>query len=60
MNRGVPPTPRKARTGLLTPPGSTRCAAANSRSDAVVDRAEARTSVIAASSASQAAASLAW
>src|SRR2546422_4270578 len=31
--KGRPPTPRKARTGLLTPPGMTRCAAANSASD---------------------------
>src|SRR5207253_4758674 len=30
MNRGVPPTPLNARTGLLTPPGMTRCAAASS------------------------------
>src|SRR5436309_2955163 len=30
MKRGVPPTPRKARTGLFTPPGITCWAAANS------------------------------
>src|SRR5690349_10797803 len=33
MNRGVPPTPRKARTGEFTPPGVTCCARANSASD---------------------------
>src|SRR3990170_3655268 len=31
--KGEPPTPRKARTGLLTPPGITRCALSNSLSD---------------------------
>ena len=31
MNRGVPPTPRKARTGEFTPPGMTSCARANKR-----------------------------
>ncbi|GHF66936.1 hypothetical protein GCM10017782_00580 [Deinococcus ficus] len=36
MNRGVPPTLRKARTGLFTPPGVTAFARANSRSDCVV------------------------
>ncbi len=30
--RGVPPTARNARTGELTPPGITRCAAANNSS----------------------------
>src|SRR5262249_17206875 len=29
MNKGVPPTPRKARTGLLTPPGITPLARSN-------------------------------
>src|SRR6266545_8257870 len=28
--KGAPPTPRKARTGLLTPPGITRCACSKS------------------------------
>jgi hypothetical protein len=28
MNRGVPPTARKARTGLFTPPGVIACARA--------------------------------
>jgi hypothetical protein len=36
MKSGCPPTDRKARTGLLTPPGITRCAAANSFLDVVV------------------------
>src|SRR6266849_10337862 len=31
--KGVPPTPRKARTGLLTPPGSTRWARPKSDSE---------------------------
>ncbi|GLZ06410.1 hypothetical protein Acsp03_38760 [Actinomadura sp. NBRC 104412] len=31
MNGGVPPTARKARTGELTPPGTTRVALSNSR-----------------------------
>ena len=30
MNRGVPPTALKARTGEFTPPGMTRCARSNS------------------------------
>src|SRR3712207_6672170 len=33
MNRGVPPTARKARTGELTPPGMTFCARANSSAE---------------------------
>jgi uncharacterized OsmC-like protein len=33
MNRGVPPTARKARTGEFTPPGMTRCARSNSSAD---------------------------
>src|SRR5438093_13716685 len=33
MNSGVAPTDLNARTGLSTPPGSSRDAAANSRSD---------------------------
>ena len=33
MNRGVPPTPRKARTGELTPPGVTFWARAKSCSE---------------------------
>src|SRR5690606_22262715 len=33
MNRGVPPTAPKARTGELTPPGTTRRARANRSSD---------------------------
>ena len=33
MKRGVPPTPRKARTGECTPPGETRRARANSSSE---------------------------
>jgi hypothetical protein len=33
MNRGVPPTPRNARTGLLTPPGITFLARPNSAVD---------------------------
>src|SRR4051794_27949606 len=33
MNRGVPPTARKARTGELTPPGVTRPARSNSCAD---------------------------
>src|SRR3982750_3419296 len=33
MNRGVPPTPRNARTGELTPPGINSIAFANSVSD---------------------------
>src|SRR5688572_1258519 len=33
MNRGVPPTPRKARTGELTPPGISSIAFENSSSD---------------------------
>jgi hypothetical protein len=36
MKRGVPPTERKARTGLLTPPGITVRARAKSASDCVV------------------------
>src|SRR3954468_7253518 len=36
MKRGVPPTPRKARTGELTPPGIARCASAKSCSERVV------------------------
>src|SRR5690349_13120791 len=36
MKSGCPPTDRNARTGLLTPPGMTRCAAAKSLLDAVV------------------------
>src|SRR5688500_1895618 len=35
MNRGVPPTALKARTGELTPPGSTLTARANSFRDFV-------------------------
>src|SRR5712691_2089493 len=31
--KGLPPTPRKARTGLLTPPGITRWALAKSASE---------------------------
>src|SRR4051794_38915274 len=34
MNRGVPPTARKARTGELTPPGVTALARSNSATDA--------------------------
>src|SRR6185437_12202191 len=33
MNSGVPPTPRKARTGELTPPGSSSSARSKSRED---------------------------
>src|SRR3954471_18517226 len=33
MNRGVPPTARKARTGEFTPPGVTRPARSNSCAD---------------------------
>src|SRR6476619_5751902 len=33
MNRGVPPTPRNARTGELTPPGISSTAFENSSSD---------------------------
>ena len=33
MNRGVPPTARKARTGEFTPPGMTRWARSNSSAD---------------------------
>src|ERR1019366_8204738 len=33
MNGGVPPTPRKARTGELTPPGISFCARAKRLSD---------------------------
>ena len=33
MNRGVPPTARKARTGLLTPPGVTAAARVSSAWD---------------------------
>src|SRR6185437_2914901 len=33
MNRGVPPTEWKARTGEFTPPGVTRCARANSSAE---------------------------
>ena len=29
MKRGIPPTDRKARTGLLTPPGMSFCASVN-------------------------------
>src|ERR1700676_2385963 len=36
MNRGVPPTDVKARTGEFTPPGITAHASANSRADAAV------------------------
>src|ERR1700686_835045 len=36
MNRGVPPTDLKARTGEFTPPGITAHASANSRADAAV------------------------
>ncbi|GAA0517061.1 hypothetical protein GCM10008937_25710 [Deinococcus depolymerans] len=36
MKRGVPPTLRKARTGLFTPPGVTARARANSASDCAV------------------------
>src|SRR5262249_33542158 len=33
MNRGVPPTPRNARTGEFTPPGIRFCAVENNCSD---------------------------
>src|SRR6185503_11075074 len=33
MNKGVPPTPRKARTGELTPPGINSWARAKRRAD---------------------------
>jgi hypothetical protein len=33
MKRGAPPTALNARTGLLTPPGMTPCARANSFAD---------------------------
>src|SRR6185369_3706853 len=36
MKRGVPPTPRNARTGEFTPPGINSCALMNSFSDFVV------------------------
>src|SRR5262249_48169732 len=36
MNRGCPPTDRKARTGLLTPPGMSVWASANNRAERVV------------------------
>ena len=36
MNSGVAPTDLNARTGLSTPPGSSVCARAKSRSDRVV------------------------
>src|SRR5689334_6784327 len=36
MKRGVPPTLRKARTGLLTPPGMTSWAAAKSSAERAV------------------------
>src|SRR5579872_1286437 len=36
MNRGIPPTAPKARTGLLTPPGSRVTARSNNRSDVTV------------------------
>src|SRR3990170_7712898 len=37
--KGLPPTPRKARTGLLTPPGITRCALSKSASEPCADMA---------------------
>jgi hypothetical protein len=33
MNLGVPPTARKARTGLFTPPGVIRCPRAKRSAD---------------------------
>src|SRR5512134_2176031 len=36
MNSGAPPTARKARTGLLTPPGITRAAASVRRLDSLM------------------------
>ena len=36
MNRGCPPTDRKARTGLLTPPGMSCCASSKSLIDRVI------------------------
>ena len=36
INRGWPPTERKARTGLFTPPGINVCASANSLAERVV------------------------
>src|SRR6266850_5395777 len=36
--KGAPPTPRKARTGLLTPPGIRRCAAAKRASESGTGR----------------------
>jgi hypothetical protein len=33
MNRGIPPTPRNARTGEFTPPGITAWARANQAAD---------------------------
>src|ERR1043165_5106870 len=38
MKRGVPPTPRNARTGEFTPPGISSIAFANSSSDRIVVR----------------------
>ena len=38
MNRGVPPTALKARTGEFTPPGVTRWARSNQSADAEVER----------------------
>src|SRR5687767_3520978 len=39
MNRGVPPTPRNARTGELTPPGMTSFARSKNESDCLPMRA---------------------
>src|SRR6185503_18019975 len=36
MNRGCPPTDRKARTGLLTPPGISCCASSKSLIERVI------------------------
>src|SRR3982751_7089675 len=38
INRGVPPTPRKARTGELTPPGINSTALAKSSSERLCSR----------------------
>src|SRR5919107_6025668 len=47
MKRGVPPTLLKARTGLFTPPGKTRCASRKSCSDTALLRPATRSSVMA-------------
>src|SRR5215470_14976346 len=44
MKGGAPPTARKARTGLLTPPGMTRLAASRRRLDSVMREAPRRRS----------------